>query len=53
MRKYDIDGTPLKLNIKLSDACPKCGRKGFLELLHIATVRCLICGEHIQRWVKA
>ena len=53
MRKYDTDGkTRIKLNIRMSDPCPKCGRKHTLKYINKVEVRCLACDAHIQRWVK-
>ena len=51
MRKYDIDGTPIKLALRPTDQCPNCDRK-FLYIRDIATLKCRACGDTFNRWVK-
>lgn len=48
----DRDGTPIKLNLRVSDNCPKCGNKGTLKIYNIAYILCLACGRQFNRWVK-
>jgi len=52
VRKYDIDETPIKINLKVSDNCPNCGSK-HLFILHIAALKCRACGGTFNRYVKS